>query len=260
MFLKFLMLVISVFAVKCFAIVGGEEVSEEDVMAHSVVAVLGNGQRCTGTVLTKHVILTAAHCIGVAFTGMTVAYGLDATYTSSPREIRKGRFAIYSPMYQPGPTLNAGDLALIRIQGELPEGYYPMKLWPNTVTGDQKLMVAGYGMSTPPEVGPDGRAAGGTIKNQKSVLRMLEVAVENPQFSETEFSVLRRENQMGPCHGDSGGPAFIRVEGVPYLIGATARENDNVGKGLCIQSTIYTRVSSHREWIEKTTEILENMF
>ncbi|MFJ7335898.1 trypsin-like serine protease [Streptomyces sp. NPDC101110] len=49
------------------------------------------------------------------------------------------------------------------------------------------------------------------------------------------------------CHGDSGGPAIVRLDGKWRLIGATSRGDEACG----MSHAIYTDVTVFRSWISE---------
>lgn len=56
------------------------------------------------------------------------------------------------------------------------------------------------------------------------------------------------EAVSGP--GDSGGPAFIEVDGVRYLAGVSSFQEDEIAPGIFGVTENYERVSDHTKWIE----------
>jgi len=55
------------------------------------------------------------------------------------------------------------------------------------------------------------------------------------------------EAVSGP--GDSGGPAFIDIQGISYLVGVSSFQQDEVAPGLYGVIENYERVSRHLDWI-----------
>lgn len=86
------------------------------------------------------------------------------------------------------------------------------------------------------------------------MLREVEVPLADSAFSATEGRVEQRAG--GGCHGDSGGPAFVRIKDRYYLWGIASRlwpmEPED-----CLTSMLYTRIDAYREWIDETARILE---
>jgi hypothetical protein len=69
------------------------------------------------------------------------------------------------------------------------------------------------------------------------------------RFDEPDsIRALRLEAVSGP--GDSGGPAFIEVDGVRYLAGVSSFQKDVTVPGIFGVTENYERVSDHLEWID----------
>jgi secreted trypsin-like serine protease len=102
--------------------------------------------------------------------------------------------------------------------------------------------LAGYGIT-------DGKTRAGA-----GTLRKVEVKVSNAHFSATEV-LFDQRNQAGACHGDSGGPAFLKVEGVSYLFGVTSRGYQD-SQNDCAQYSIYTNILAQSSFIQKASQEL----
>jgi secreted trypsin-like serine protease len=56
-----------------------------------------------------------------------------------------------------------------------------------------------------------------------------------------------------PCYGDSGGPAYLSVNGDLYLAGVISRltRRTAADKELCSGGCIYTRIDRFEDWIRR---------
>jgi MYXO-CTERM domain-containing protein len=53
------------------------------------------------------------------------------------------------------------------------------------------------------------------------------------------------------CPGDSGGPAYVMIDGEAWLVGATSRGRDDYPNVDCGEGGIYTLVPAFRSWIDQ---------
>jgi secreted trypsin-like serine protease len=75
-------------------------------------------------------------------------------------------------------------------------------------------------------------------------LRKTAVKIFEPQFGGSEVVLDQREG-TGACNGDSGGPAYILVNGQLQLFGITSR-----GNVTCDVFAVYTNILAHQKFIE----------
>ena len=67
--------------------------------------------------------------------------------------------------------------------------------------------------------------------------------------------ILRLQQIVGSCEGDSGGPAFTNAEpGQERLVGLVSFGSGDCSKGL---PSIYTDVYKHKSWIERCANVSE---
>lgn len=247
---------------KSEGIIGGTPVQANDPIARSTVMIYGftgkkgQGYICTGSILSDSIILTAAHCIATAPNKLVLVFGVDANNPNAKPEMRRVSAAVQNPSYnaRKNQQTDTGDVALIKFDGGLPQGYIPARTLPGNVVNGENVVLAGYGvtsMSAPqaPNAGAN-NAQGSQSNDGAGTLRKTDVRVENAGFSTTEVQ-LDQTNGTGACHGDSGGPAYVVANGVYYLWGVTSR-----GPNPCTTFSIYTKVSSYNQWIAQTAAAL----
>ncbi len=67
---------------------------------------------------------------------------------------------------------------------------------------------------------------------------------------------LDQRRGTGACHGDSGGPAYLALEGGYALWGVTSRGLNDPNDD-CSQFAIYTKAMPYANWIVKAKRFLD---
>ncbi|GAA0858167.1 hypothetical protein GCM10009114_26740 [Aliiglaciecola litoralis] len=191
-----------------------------------------------GTLIAPEWVLTAAHTVFCLNHGQTIQVGDELV------EVQ----ARYSyPSYQLG---KQNDLALIKLANPV-LSVEPAKLYRQQDERNQVLWFIGSG-------GTGTGLTGETIsyKENKGVLRKAQNKVVAVTKSDLRFVFepgqhgLELEGVSG--NGDSGGPAYLKKEDGYYLLGVSSRVDSwfkDVGEyGV---KELYTRVSSHVNWIDQ---------
>lgn len=211
-------------------IINGRAVKNDDAFRVYTVG-LGPQEEpvCTGVIINENFVITAAHCVE-DIRGTYVHFGLDFTSVKSLR--RKILQVIGFPKYCPQCTeqeglQNTGDIAIVKFEGNTPPGFQPVKIAnPQEVKIGALVTLAGYGEN---EHG-----------KYETILKTTSVPLS--EFSATEFST--NETRSGSCAGDSGGPAYIAINGEYQLLGITSR-----GDIRCRKEGIYTLVQPYEDWL-----------
>jgi len=241
------------------SIVGGQKV-EKEIFAKHVVALYNKKSRfsCTATLISKNVLLTAAHCANVDTPADYVAI-FAKTILNNAKSIQRPIVDARVFDYNPTGFYERKDLALVRFKGPLPQGYEPMPL---PTASELKEMgntfyAAGYGTST-------GR------EDQKSqdygVLRYTQLKVLEGRLSpiSSQFTVDQSPGH-GICHGDSGGPAFVKLRGRRILVGVASAvysfdrlAQSRAGFDICRCNAIYISTYFYSNWIRSNLEALSH--
>lgn len=224
------------------AIVGGKPVPSS--AAGPAVAVVDDeiGPLCSGVLVLSDRVVTAAHCVDDARPEwLTVVVGDEDLLDGAPRgSVLSVRSIELYPNYRrdfdgsdPNGLDERHDLALLQLEGDvfhvdnapiLPEIYVDDVLVPGT-----PLTVAGFGVTD-------------------------EASTERGRLHVASTPFVRRrggellaggEGEADTCGGDSGGPAFVDVEGVRYLVGITSRA---ATRG-CGEGGIYTLAPQYEWWM-----------
>lgn len=226
-------------------IINGVDVTSDDVLAKSIVGVYDpiTTELCTGTLIAKNVVLTAAHCIGPEPEKMVLVF--DTVLTDKSKMIEAESVSV-SPYWEANKNneVDTGDLAIISFSGPTPKHYSPAKI---LITGNaiknRETVVYGFGINNVKEFSGAG------------TLRKTLVDVADPNYSTTEVKIAQNHG-TGACHGDSGGPAFVKINNTYYLWGTVARGIDDP-EDQCNTFAAYTNVTAYRTWIYRKIKSLE---
>jgi secreted trypsin-like serine protease len=263
-------------------VVGGTTVQAGDPIASSTVLIVGESEIinpktgkptidpktkqpalgtyiCSGSIISQDMVVSAAHCVAedisyptdpskiVVIFATTLPMSGPKQIDSSSPSIHKISGYKYDPQWTGTQTsLNgpdAHDLSVIKFEGGLPAGYKPATLLDSRtqLVQGEKVTIAGYGItSSKDQTG----ASAGTLRTVQLVL--------GGAYGKTEEQV-KDTRTKGSCNGDSGGPAFVTVNGQLYLWGATSR-----GAQSCATETIYTDIRNFSDFISSSEQALGN--
>ncbi|KHD87721.1 MAG: serine protease [Bdellovibrio sp. ArHS] len=226
-------------------VIGGDKVAANNRISRSTVGLYDEQAQalCTGTLIAPNLVLTAAHCIEPTSDKMVVLFGQEFknAQASQLRPVsKKIRHSLYGAMK----SEDMYDIAMIRFEGTLPAGYAPAPLLTDfsRVQKNTEVVVAGFGLNW----------AWG-IKRGAGTLRTTTLKVKAPWNGSTEI-MLDQSLRRGICSGDSGGPAYLDVNGQLHLLGVASR-GDSLPIPLtpdCFILSVFTRVDAHTDWINQT--------
>lgn len=228
-------------------IVGGEAVLEDDAVAAHTVGIFNlryGSIICTGTLVSRNLVLTAGHCssrnpgdLAIAFTNK-IPTSFDEVRQLKLLKVIAGETHPEWARNTFMTTKNWGDMSLLRFDGDLPDGYKPARLLSNLdrLQKDGDVTMAGFGWTNGPK------------KTEATRLNKALVKIEDPKFSEMEI-LFNQTNGKGACHGDSGGPAYITLNGNLVLVGVTSRGHDDP-RDTCEQFAVFTSVATQIAWLK----------
>jgi secreted trypsin-like serine protease len=193
-------------------IVGGKDLKYSSATASSVVFIStendrGHNEICTGTFISKSLILTAAHCIAKDKDGMSISFRLK-DYATTQNIVDVEIVEVYKLDFSDlGVTRN--DMGIIQFKGGLPQGATIAYLPKQNNDQDVKPQVltfsaVGYGRNT------GLKSDDPMTPNGEGVLRIKSLASEPVSPLMDIFKIDQYKNKGGVCFGDSGGPALMK--------------------------------------------------
>jgi secreted trypsin-like serine protease len=223
------------------AIIGGTIASSE--VESSTVKI----DFCTGVLISPNLVITAAHCLDGSRTTHQVVFNLA---NSSFKKLLKKRTVTTSatsafiahPKYSEVVDKNndwyiSNDIAIVKLKDKAPASAKPALIYDQQVKPGQKLILAGYGL---------------TSENGPRILTDRAYAVEIPVASSSgQRIIMDQSSGKGSFSGDSGGPAYLKTTQGLVLVGTTSGpvQNADLETDSVKTPVLYMKTSEFKEFI-----------
>lgn len=239
--LSLTLLLLCALAKPASAIVGGGG-APSNAIGRSVVTIVGShGTSCTGSLIARDLVLTAAHCIAPNTTYKLVDYA-----STPPRLLDVRRVAIH-PRFNMQSLLAhraTADVALLQLASPLSASPASLGGALMPVMVGQRLTVVGMGVAVVGHGRSGGvaRAANLSVTGRPGTLqiRLVDPATNNARAG------------LGACTGDSGAPAFLDSNSGPIIAGVVSWSTGPNNASGCGGLTGVTPLALYRDWILKT--------
>ncbi len=233
------------------AVVQGQVVRNPDGLRASVVRIESSaGEICSGTLIGRSVVLTAAHCVM-----HRASYSVVVTDPS----FRQRRIAVAStsmhPDFVPGTTPEdqpGTDLAMLKLAQPVGAGFRPLDPRGGAIGKGEGVDIAGYGV-----VAENRRNTARTLRTAHlvsigslQVANRVTVVTDAQRFAETAGA--------GACLGDSGGPILRNGQMVGVVSWSSGAIRQGRARTACGGFTAVTPTGEHANWISGSVARLES--
>ncbi|MEO6950992.1 MAG: trypsin-like serine protease [Polyangia bacterium] len=218
------------------AIIGGTtDTSDPSVVLVYAQTSSQGGAICSGEVVSPHMVLTAAHCVDPAVLKTTTAmFGIflgsninDQTQANDQSNWLEVAGTDFDPQFDVNQLQNGHDIGEVTTTTVIPRDLLPIHQTQLTQSDVGKsLRLVGFGISS-------GSDSQGTTAGTR---RTVGTTVEGVDSKLVYYG----DSQHNTCEGDSGGPAFMTINGVETIVGVTS-----FGDQSCAQGGVDTDVADY---------------
>lgn len=241
------------------AIINGKEVEHTDsrfstsLIALQMTEIQPDGSpkyyKGSAFLIGKNLLLTAGH--NVAY--IPEAKNIEAIFSSTPcwglntcREKRiKANTSIVHPEFRQISDGTEYDLAIIKLEEDVPNDYFPIDLIKATTDiGRRPMKVLGFGKDRLAQNAP------------LSAFRLRSISllsVENEYHLGSTQKFWLDQKNGGICGGDSGGPSIIAEGSTMSAVGLAIHVANIDGVQQCLSKSAFIDLLFFRDWIDDTT-------
>lgn len=247
---------------------GSNTYSENSPAFYNTVALVKKDGKifCTGSLIAKDLILTAKHCLVDKVSSDFHIYFGNNTNEIDYSLIREvDSFQTRHPLNWEM-TFPSFDIAWVKFKGNHPSQFKVLDILPSEdeLKTNEPILQVGYGNSS----SINGKIIAGEKLFAKTNLKSF---INNSRFF--NILVFQGPEGTGSCHGDSGGPAYIKRGKKWYIIGVTngfdpvltpkamfPTSDDEFPWNIdCSKNqSLYSFAGSHANWIEDSAKIILN--
>ncbi|CAN5826871.1 hypothetical protein BH11MYX3_BH11MYX3_25660 [soil metagenome] len=210
-----------------------------------VVAVLGPGGSCSGTLIAPDVVLTAGHCIEIDPKTVVVdSIDYNEPFVGDTIDVKWARaYPDWEHRY------DVGVLLLEHVARPKPRAIATACLANEQLAAKHPVQVVGFGLTSPS--GTDDNTA-----LHQAMLPILDATCGEDRSCEPsvipngEFTAGGRGTDS--CFGDSGGPAMLETKHGPVLVGVVSRGLSLPGIP-CGNGGVYVRADKVVAWLRSVT-------
>ena len=233
-----------------YAIVIRDDLPDSDYIVagsdYPALVTLFEPDDCTGTLVHESYLLTVAHCAADLDQGDSLL--VNGVSHAVAEVIRHPRWRSNRDNF---------DIALVRFQRPV-RGVAPLPIYRGTGELGSVITLFGRGVNATGLQGERRATSDGNLRRATNV-----VTAVNNHFIEIVFE---RPGQDGitdlegvGVSGDSGGPAFIDVDGVPHIAGLNSwgEGGNGIRVGQYGSRDYQARVSQYLEWLDSVVDFPE---
>jgi secreted trypsin-like serine protease len=222
------------------AMVGGAPEIPDANNQPEVMLVGSGGNFCTGTVIARDLVLTAAHCINPGDHYKLVEMGDDRqpVFTDVALAARHPQFNLKTMLAHRA----TADVALLKLAAPLLRRPAPLLPARARVAPGEKFVVHGYGVNIRGEGNSAGRLREATLVATGQPGN-LQLRLVDPKAGGTSAG-------LGACTGDSGSPAYQETPSGLAIYGVMSWSTGPNSEGGCGGLTGVTPLQLYRPWIE----------
>ncbi|MFD8865280.1 S1 family peptidase [Streptomyces sp. NPDC059590] len=220
-----------------------------------------DGHRCTGALIRKDWVVTAAHCVTEPGTGSDPYTVMDPALfhvrvgsndRTTGGTVAKIKKIEVDPGYKWLDDRSEGyDVALLQLDTAVTNK--PVALAPTSTKEGTAVRQLGWGYTSTADVGDVSKLP---VKLQELDTTVLNPAAEECRVDaggddawgirEGDVCTDNPQDTYGPCNGDSGSPLLRKVNGRWQIVGVDSR---GIGEVCGSTPDIYTDLHYHRSWL-----------